>query len=203
MSIKQVLKDKKTQLASAGISEVDAELILAFVLGVERMELHARDFDLELEQVELLDELITKRISGKPTQYLIGHAPFRYLTFQVGQGVLIPRPESEALVEAALIENEKSQLQNKESALRILRARLLADAQEKAEAAAMAERKSQVRTVDRSERIRTYNYPENRLSDHRVNYKSNNLDAVLNGELDDVVQALLDADKAAKLASTD
>ena len=100
-------------------------------------------------------------------------------------------------------QNEKSQLQNKESALRILRARLLADAQEKAEAAAMAERKSQVRTVDRSERIRTYNYPENRLSDHRVNYKSNNLDSVLNGELDDVVQALLDADKAAKLSSTE
>ena len=66
----------------------------------------------------------------------------------------------------------------------------------------MAERKSQVRTVDRSERIRTYNYPENRLSDHRVNYKANNLDAVLNGELDDVIQALLDADKAAKLSST-
>ncbi len=99
-------------------------------------------------------------------------------------------------------QNEKSQLQNKESALRILRARLLAHAQEKAEAAAMAERKSQVRTVDRSERIRTYNFPENRLSDHRVNYKSNNLDAVLNGDLDDVVQALLDADKAAKLSST-
>ena len=99
-------------------------------------------------------------------------------------------------------QNEKSQLQNKESALRILRARLLADAQEKAEAAAMAERKSQVRTVDRSERIRTYNFPENRLSDHRVNYKANNLDAVLNGELDEVIQALLDADRAAKLSST-
>jgi len=98
-------------------------------------------------------------------------------------------------------QNEKSQLQNKESALRILRARLLADAQEKAEAAAMAERKSQVRTVDRSERIRTYNYPENRISDHRVNYKSNNLDAVLNGDLDDMIQTLLDADKAARLAN--
>lgn len=97
-------------------------------------------------------------------------------------------------------QNEKSQLQNKESALRILRARLLADAQEKADAAAAAERKSQVRTVDRSERIRTYNFPENRLSDHRVNYKANNLDAVLNGELDSVIQTLLDADKAAKLA---
>lgn len=97
-------------------------------------------------------------------------------------------------------QNEKSQLQNKESALRILRARLLADAQEKADAAASAERKSQVRTVDRSERIRTYNFPENRLSDHRVNYKANNLDAVLNGELDSVIQSLLDADKAAKLS---
>jgi len=99
-------------------------------------------------------------------------------------------------------QNEKSQLQNKESALRILRARLLVDAQEKADAIASAERKSQVRTVDRSERIRTYNYPENRLSDHRVNYKANNLDAVLNGELDEVIQALLDADRAAKLSST-
>jgi len=107
MSIKQVLKGNKAQLASAGISEVDAELILAFVLGVERMELHARDFELNLEQIELLDELIAKRISGKPTQYLIGHAPFRYLTLQVGPGVLIPRPESEALVDAALLEIEK------------------------------------------------------------------------------------------------
>ena len=97
-------------------------------------------------------------------------------------------------------QNEKSQLQNKESALRILRARLLADAQEKAEAAAMAERKSQVRTVDRSERIRTYNFPENRLSDHRVNYKANNLDSVMNGDLDAVIQALIDDDRAHKLA---
>ena len=72
---------------------------------------------------------------------------------------------------------------------------------EKAEAIASAERKSQVRTVDRSERIRTYNFPENRISDHRVNYKSNNLDAVLNGDLDDMIQTLLDADKAARLAN--
>ena len=57
--------------------------------------------------------------------------------------------------------------------------------------------------MDRSERIRTYNFPENRLSDHRVNFKANNLDAVLNGELDDVINALLEADKAAKLASDD
>ena len=61
--------------------------------------------------------------------------------------------------------------------------------------------KQRVRTVDRSERIRTYNFPENRISDHRVNYKSNNLDAVLNGDLDDMIQTLLDADKAARLAN--
>jgi peptide chain release factor 1 len=98
-------------------------------------------------------------------------------------------------------QNEKSQLQNKESALRILRARLLAAAQEEADREAAATRKSQVRTVDRSERIRTYNFPENRISDHRVNYKANNLDAVLNGELDEMIQSLLDADKAEKLAA--
>ena len=67
----------------------------------------------------------------------------------------------------------------------------------------MAARKSQVKTVDRSERIRTYNFPENRLSDHRVNYKSNNLDAVLNGDLDPVIEALLEADKAERLAAGD
>lgn len=98
-------------------------------------------------------------------------------------------------------QNEKSQLQNKESALRILRARLLAAAQEAADAEAAATRKSQVRTVDRSERIRTYNFPENRISDHRVNYKANNLDAVLDGELNGVIDSLLAADKAEKLAA--
>ena len=98
-------------------------------------------------------------------------------------------------------QNEKSQLQNKESALRILRARMLAAAQEEAERIASAERKSQVRTVDRSERIRTYNFPENRLSDHRVNYKANNLDSVMDGDLDAVIQSLLDADRTAKLAA--
>ncbi|MEV4889323.1 peptide chain release factor 1 [Nonomuraea sp. NPDC055795] len=97
-------------------------------------------------------------------------------------------------------QNEKSQLQNKESALRILRARLLAIAQEEADAAAQAERKSQVRTVDRSERIRTYNYPENRISDHRVGFKAYNLDQVLDGELNAVTQALIDAETAEKLA---
>ncbi len=98
-------------------------------------------------------------------------------------------------------QNEKSQLQNKESALRIMRARLLAAANDAANAAASAERRSQVRTVDRSERIRTYNYPENRISDHRVNFKAYNLSAVLDGELDAVIQSLVDADTSNKLAA--
>ncbi|MGO9082299.1 MAG: peptide chain release factor 1 [Streptosporangiaceae bacterium] len=97
-------------------------------------------------------------------------------------------------------QNEKSQLQNKEQAMRILRARLLAMAQEEADAAAAAERRSQVATVDRSQRVRTYNFPENRISDHRVGYKAYNLDQVIDGDLDAVIDALVAADRASKLA---
>ncbi len=98
-------------------------------------------------------------------------------------------------------QNEKSQLQNKEAALRILRARLLTAAQEEADAQASAERRSQVATVDRSQRIRTYNYPENRISDHRVGFKAYNLDQVLDGDLDAVIGALTEADRAGKMAA--
>ena len=98
-------------------------------------------------------------------------------------------------------QNEKSQLQNKESALRVLKARLRQIELERREAEASAARKSQVRTVDRSERIRTYNFPENRIADHRTGYKSYNLDTVLDGDLDAVVQSAVDADEAARLAA--
>src|SRR6478672_13871048 len=98
-------------------------------------------------------------------------------------------------------QNEKSQLQNKESAMRVLRARLHQIAQEAADQAASAARKSQIRTVDRSERIRTYNYPENRIADHRTGYKAYNLDTVLDGELDPLVQSAVDADEAARMAA--
>ncbi|WP_151524841.1 peptide chain release factor 1 [Serinicoccus kebangsaanensis] len=96
-------------------------------------------------------------------------------------------------------QNEKSQLQNKESALRVLRARLHQIAVEEAEAAASQARRSQVRTVDRSERIRTYNFGENRIADHRTGFKAYNLDHVLDGDLDPVVQSAVDADEAARL----
>jgi peptide chain release factor 1 len=99
------------------------------------------------------------------------------------------------------MQNEKSQLQNREQAMRVLRARLLAAKQEEAAAAANAARRSQVRTVDRSERIRTYNFPENRIADHRTGYKAYNLDAVLDGDLGPVVQSAIDADEAARLAA--
>jgi peptide chain release factor 1 len=98
------------------------------------------------------------------------------------------------------MQNEKSQLQNREAGMRVLRARLLAAAQEEADAAASDARRSQVRTVDRSERIRTYNFPENRISDHRVGFKAYNLDQVLDGALDDVIAALQHADTDALLA---
>jgi len=99
-------------------------------------------------------------------------------------------------------QNEKSQLQNREQAMRILRARLLAAAQEAADAEASDARRSQVRTVDRSERIRTYNFPENRISDHRTGYKAYNLDQVLDGDLQPVLDSCVEADLAARLEAS-
>jgi peptide chain release factor 1 len=98
-------------------------------------------------------------------------------------------------------QNEKSQLQNKEQALRIMRARLLAQAQADADAEAAAERRSQVKAVDRSQRVRTYNFPENRISDHRVGYKAYNLDHVIDGDLDAVITALTEADRSGRAAT--
>jgi len=100
-------------------------------------------------------------------------------------------------------QNEKSQLQNKEQAMRILRARLLAAAQEEADAQAAANRRSQVADVDRSQRVRTYNFPENRISDHRVGFKAYNPDQVIDGDLDAVINALVEADRADKIAGAD
>ncbi|MGW4338884.1 peptide chain release factor 1 [Rhodococcus koreensis] len=98
-------------------------------------------------------------------------------------------------------QNERSQLQNKARAMQVLAARLQAAAEEAADAEASAGRQSQVRTVDRSERIRTYNFPENRITDHRIGFKSHNLDAVLDGELDALLDALGKSDREARLAA--
>ena len=98
------------------------------------------------------------------------------------------------------MQNEKSQLQNREAAMRVLRARILARQQEEIAAAASDARKSQIRSMDRSERIRTYNFPENRIADHRTGYKSYNLDQVMNGALDAVIDSCIKADEEARLA---
>lgn len=97
------------------------------------------------------------------------------------------------------MQNEKSQLQNREAGMRVLRARVLAKQQEELDAEASAVRKSQIRTMDRSERIRTYNFPENRIADHRTGYKAYNLDSVMNGALEPVIESCISADEEARL----
>lgn len=108
MLVREILDQAKSQFKEREISEVDAEILLAHLLDTDRMQLHAKEIDLDgaqlLQLEESFNDLVTARLSGTPTQYLLGYAPFRYLLFDVGLGVLIPRPETELLVDAALIE---------------------------------------------------------------------------------------------------
>ncbi|WP_373887147.1 peptide chain release factor 1 [Acidipropionibacterium jensenii] len=98
-------------------------------------------------------------------------------------------------------QNERSQLQNKEQAMRMLRANLMALAAEEAADENTRMRRDQVRSVDRSARIRTYNFPENRLTDHRIGYKSHRLDEILDGGLEDLETALHDDEVARRVAA--
>ena len=97
-------------------------------------------------------------------------------------------------------QDEKSQLQNKERAFRILRARLFDMAQAEQDAQLAAERRSQVGTGDRAQKIRTYNFPQGRVTDHRVGLTSHRLDSILMGELEEFTEALVAAERADKLA---
>ena len=99
------------------------------------------------------------------------------------------------------MQNEKSQLQNRDAAMRVLRSRLLAYQQEQIDAENADARHSQVRTMDRSERIRTYNFPENRIADHRTGYKAYNLDAVMNGDIQPMLDACTQMDEERRLAA--
>lgn len=96
-------------------------------------------------------------------------------------------------------QKERSQIQNKARAMQVLAARLQQMREEAAEQEAAEGRAAQIRTMDRSERIRTYNFPESRVSDHRIGYKANNLDAVLGGDLDALFTALREAERASRL----
>ena len=98
------------------------------------------------------------------------------------------------------MQNEKSQIQNRAAAMRVLKSRLLAHQQEEEAAKNSDMRLSQVRTADRSERIRTYNFPENRIADHRTGYKAYNLDQVMDGALDEVVKSCIEMDEKHRLA---
>jgi len=100
-------------------------------------------------------------------------------------------------------QDERSQHKNRDRAMKILVSRLYEAEREKQNAALAAERKSQVGTGDRSERIRTYNYPQGRITDHRIGLTLYKLEQVLNGDLDDVIDALIMADQAEKLKSTE
>lgn len=108
-SLKETLAGARARFVEVGITPVDAELLAAHILQVRRMELHAREYQFNDEQAEEFDELVARRITGIPLQYLTGSAPFRHLEFDVGPGVLIPRPETELLVDAALVEIERIQ----------------------------------------------------------------------------------------------
>jgi len=96
-------------------------------------------------------------------------------------------------------QDERSQIKNRAKALRVLRARLLEQAQEAQRAQIAADRRSQVGTGERSERIRTYNFPQGRVTDHRINLTLHRLQVVLEGELDELVDALMTSDQAERL----
>ncbi|KYH29395.1 Peptide chain release factor 1 [Clostridium thermopalmarium DSM 5974] len=96
-------------------------------------------------------------------------------------------------------QDEKSQLKNKEKALKILKARLYEKAEQERNAAISADRKNQVGSGDRSERIRTYNYPQGRVTDHRIGVTVYKLDAFLDGEMDEIIDALVTAEQAEKM----
>ena len=99
------------------------------------------------------------------------------------------------------MQDEKSQIQNRQAALRVLKSRLLAMKHEEEAAQAADMRHSQVRSLDRSERIRTYNFPESRIVDHRTGYKAYNLEQVLDGDLQAVIDSDIQADEARRMAS--
>jgi peptide chain release factor 1 len=97
-------------------------------------------------------------------------------------------------------QTEKSQLQNKEKAMTLLRTKLYEIELEKQQSAESAARKSQIGTGDRSEKIRTYNFPQGRVTDHRINLTLYKLDKIMNGDIQEIIDACIAADQSAKLS---
>ncbi len=137
----------------------------------------------------------------------INPADLRIDTFRAGGagGQYVNKTESAVRITylptgiVAQCQDEKSQLKNREKCMQVLRARVLAQAQEKQRSAAAEDRHNQVGTGDRSERIRTYNYPQGRVTDHRIGLTLYKLESILNGDLDELVDALITAKQAEML----
>lgn len=101
-----MLRSARNLFEKNKIPQVDAELLLAHLLGLSRKEIHSQELEISDEQQKMIssafNELINQRLLGRPVQYITGSAPFRYLDLEVGEGVLIPRPETEILVDRAI-----------------------------------------------------------------------------------------------------
>lgn len=146
----------------------------------------AEEVDLEIDPTDL--QIDTFRSSGAGGQHIN----------KTESAIRITHLPTGVVVEC---QDERSQYKNKEKAMKVLRSRLLEAKIAEQNAAIAADRRAQVGTGDRSERIRTYNYPQGRLTDHRIGYTSYQLANNLNGDLDDLLDALMTADQALKLAA--
>lgn len=144
----------------------------------------AEDVELEIEPSDL--KIDTFRSSGAGGQHIN----------KTSSAIRITHIPTGTVVEC---QDERSQYKNKDKALKVLKSRLLKEKQDKQASEIAADRKSQVGTGDRSERIRTYNYPQGRLTDHRIGLTLYKLEDILNGNLDEVIDALIAADRAEKL----
>ena len=144
----------------------------------------AEDVELEIDPKDL--KIDTFRSSGAGGQHIN----------KTSSAIRITHLPTGTVVEC---QDERSQYKNKDKALKVLKSRLLKEKQDKQASEIAANRKSQVSTGDRSERIRTYNYPQGRLTDHRIGLTLYKLEDILNGNLDEVIDALVTADRAEKL----
>ena len=145
------------------------------------------DVDFQLNMDEL--EITTHRSSGAGGQH-INKTESAIRIVHIPTGTVVD------------CQDERSQGKNKDKALKVMKSRLAALEREKRESAIASERRSQVGTGDRSERIRTYNYPQGRVTDHRIGLTLYSIESFVNGKLDDMIDALITADRAAKLASS-
>lgn len=147
----------------------------------------AEDVEVDINPVDL--QIDTYRASGAGGQHVN----------KTESAIRITHLPTGVIVEC---QDERSQLKNKNKAMKVLKARLLEAERAKQQSAEAEERRLQVGTGDRSERIRTYNYPQGRCTDHRIGLTLYRLESILNGDIDDIIDAMITADRAAKLEST-